>query len=426
MIKNIKLTQMPKWHYVQSVHDAAKPYPRLRLLDGQWIPQFNTEDDETIDVIQSEDTWNISGNNEKRSEYTIGTVFSIKNLQLYTNAKKVSHGRADPHWLEPIEEVDAMANIRTYDNVVTGKTTLVELDEEPVTEEEEETPAPVIIGDSTYLEDLLKENPCPGIGKTGGFYITKKVWNKAIYKLHKKQHVLFKGESGLGKTEIAEMIAKQMNMPVRRVDFGTVTDTIDLIGTHIIDADGTSKYNLSPFMHYIQEPVVILLDEINRAPADVGNVLFPLLDRHRAINLSQVFSESDRVIKVHPECLFMATANIGHKFTGTNQLDVALKNRFLGKITLGYLTPAQELQVLMKNTGIDKAQGGVLLKVANAIRSKLETQQLTAEFSTRQTLSVAQDIADGWPLMDALESFLSEEVDDVAEYKQIEDILQAF
>lgn len=144
-------------------------------------------------------------------------------------------------------------------------------------------------------------------------------------------NTLIVGPSGLGKTDIAVNLAKVLKVPITIFDMGTMTDPImGLVGTHVIEVKGGktySKFAKSRFSEIIQKPGIVLLDEINRAAASANNLLFPCCDFRRELPMEYSFGDT-RPIKVHPRCVFFATANIGSQFTGTHKLDRALVDRF--------------------------------------------------------------------------------------------------
>lgn len=59
-----------------------------------------------------------------------------------------------------------------------------------------------------------------------------------------------------------------------------------------------------------------------------NNLLFPVLDFRRELSMEYSFHDNTP-IKVHDECIFIATANIGSQYTGTHKVDRALLDRFL-------------------------------------------------------------------------------------------------
>ena len=55
-----------------------------------------------------------------------------------------------------------------------------------------------------------------------------------------------------------------------------------------------------------------------------NNILFPCLDGRRTLPVEIADASSTRSISVHPDVTFIATANIGNEYTGTQDIDEAL------------------------------------------------------------------------------------------------------
>lgn len=140
------------------------------------------------------------------------------------------------------------------------------------------------------------------------------------------------GATGTGKTEVVANIAKVFGIPLTIFDMGTMTDPImGLVGNHVISVeDGVTKseFKRSRFSEVIQKPGIVLLDEISRAGAMANNLLFPCLDFRRELPMEYSFHDTTPV-KIHPNCVFFSTANMGSQYTGTHKLDRALLDRFM-------------------------------------------------------------------------------------------------
>ena len=164
---------------------------------------------------------------------------------------------------------------------------------------------------------------------------------------------------------------------------------------------GSSKFDYAKFAQDIQKPGVILLDELSRAPIQSNNILFPCLDDRRTLPVEIAGCKDTRTITVHPEVCFIATANIGAEYTGTNIMDRALQNRFF-PIELNYLDSKQESKVLQQRCGVSEADANLIVRVATEIRNIYKKQELSISVSTRETLMVANLVSDGWTLKEAL------------------------
>lgn len=148
----------------------------------------------------------------------------------------------------------------------------------------------------------------------------------------KQVNTLLLGPTGQGKTELVYYLAKSLDLPLTIFDMSTMSDPImSLIGAHtidIIDGEQRSKFVPSRFSQVIQQPGIVLLDELSRAEHGATNILFPCLDFRRELPMEYCFSDCSP-IKVHPKCCFFATANVGAEYSGVKKIDRALLDRFL-------------------------------------------------------------------------------------------------
>lgn len=268
-----------------------------------------------------------------------------------------------------------------------------------------ELPEESIVKNEDLLTKIKHDYPCPTISDSG-FYIEERNWNFLVRNILKQTNTILIGPTGTGKTEIIRFICDKLGMPCHIYDMGSMQDPLtDLLGSHRLE-NGSSIFDYAKFVSDIQQPGVILLDELSRAPLTANNILFPCLDSRRTLPVEIADSKNDRVIKVHPECTFIATANIGSEYSGTQEIDAALLNRFL-PLQLDYLPQDIEIKVLIKRTNIDVKLAEKLVKFANKVRSSYMSGMLSKSVSTRETLACAELIVDGFSILDAVDFVIS-------------------
>jgi hypothetical protein len=116
--------------------------------------------------------------------------------------------------------------------------------------------------------------------------------------------VLVRGRHGVGKSEVVYMIAKQRGLPVveRRASQMTEGDLLGLPDTaDLSDGRKATTWNAPDWLvTACTEPVVVFLDEVDRATMEVRQGLFELTDS-RKINGWHL----------HPETLIVAAVNGG-------------------------------------------------------------------------------------------------------------------
>ncbi len=332
--------------------------------------------------------------------------------------------------IRPFNEDDFNSfNEYKYDCSVKYESTPVkETEPEKITTEDVETATPTTITVDTttnILAEIKKNYKCPTI--SSGFYVPQNTWNYLVRNILKKKNTLLLGPTGTGKTDIIIRIAKALNLELNIYDMGAMIDPLtDLLGTHRIK-DGNSVFDYAKFVSDVQKPGIILLDELSRAPLMTNNILFPCLDHRRTLNIEIAGSTDVRAVKVHPDCVFIATANIGQEYSGTNDIDAALMNRF-NALQVDYLPQDIEAKVLNVRTGIDIDSAKKILNVANAIRDSYLKQSISKPISTRETLECAELVVDGFLIKDAVNLIFCQKFSksDNDEYSVVKNLIMGF
>ncbi len=380
-------------------HIFLKTYPegginRLRALPGQRFPD-STEIPENL---------NIQADSKIRARCPIGTVFCTPALELRQSRSRSNGDGLAPFMaaiggifpmdcpedpLQPSEEM-----ISDWEEYKKKNVSVLEgLFAQP-----EETNAPSRC--KTLLERIRTEKAWskPSIS-TDGFSIDSHRWEMAMTFIHNHDNLLLTGPSGTGKTELVLLACKRLGLECRKYNMGTMSDPMSaLLGVHRIK-DGKSVFEPAQFLEDIQRPGVVLLDEINRAPLNALNYLMSCLDGTREMRNDYV--SPVQTVKVHPECVFVATANIGAEFVGTNMLDPALSSRFF-RLQMEYPTVDDETAVLVSRYGIQKTDAINICKVAKDIRDSYVKGDLSTAVTVRQTLMAAKLVSCGYSALEAL------------------------
>jgi hypothetical protein len=144
-------------------------------------------------------------------------------------------------------------------------------------------------------------------------------------KLHADISILMRGPTGIGKSHVARAMAESFNIPFVDVRLSTMSEG-DVGGYP--DIEGMKESGImtfcmpSWFMRACKEPVLLMLDEMNRALPGVQQSAFQIvLDR-------ELGNDKDGVPhKLHPETRVYAAVNAGSEYD-VNEIDPALLRRF--------------------------------------------------------------------------------------------------
>lgn len=147
-------------------------------------------------------------------------------------------------------------------------------------------------------------------------------------------HALIEGVPGVAKTLTAKLLAKTMDIDYTRVQFTPDLMPSDIIGTTVYYMhNNTFEFNRGPVFTNI-----LLIDEINRAPAKTQAALFEVMQERQV-------TVDGKTYPMSPPFLVFATQNpVEHE--GVYKLPEAQLDRFLFKIEVGYPSMEEEVGIL--------------------------------------------------------------------------------
>ena len=165
----------------------------------------------------------------------------------------------------------------------------------------------------------------------------KEMINQILIAILSDGHVLIEGVPGIAKTLTAKLAAKSISAGFSRIQF-----TPDLMPSDVL---GTSIFNMSTSQfEFKRGPVfgnIVLVDEINRAPAKTQAALLEVMEE-RQVTIDGI------TYKMEEPFIVFATQNPIEQ-EGTYQLPEAQLDRFLFKINVGYPTVDEEITILDNN-----------------------------------------------------------------------------
>ena len=149
-------------------------------------------------------------------------------------------------------------------------------------------------------------------------------------------HVLLEGVPGVAKTLSSKVVSKALDIKFCRIQFTPDLMPSDVLGTSVFNMkDSSFNFRRGPIFSNI-----VLIDEINRAPAKTQAALFEVMEER------QITYDGNRYEMEFP-FLVIATMNPIEQ-EGTYNLPEAQLDRFLFKIKINYPDLEQETEILKR------------------------------------------------------------------------------
>jgi MoxR-like ATPase len=147
-------------------------------------------------------------------------------------------------------------------------------------------------------------------------------------------HILIEGVPGVAKTLSAKLMAKLIDADFSRIQFTPDLMPSDVLGTSVFNPKEASfQFKAGPLFSNI-----VLIDEINRAPAKTQSALFEVMEERQVTVDGTTYT-------MNTPFMVLATQNPVDQ-EGTYRLPEAQLDRFLFKIEVGYPTLEEEIIIL--------------------------------------------------------------------------------
>ncbi len=189
-------------------------------------------------------------------------------------------------------------------------------------------------------------------------------------------HVLIEGVPGVAKTLTAKLVSKSLAVQFSRIQFTPDLMPSDVLGTPVFNPrEATFDFKRGPLFSNI-----VLIDEINRAPAKTQSALFEVMEERQ-------ITVDGRTYHMQPPFMVLATQNPIEQ-EGTYRLPEAQLDRFLFKIEVPYPSEEEELEILSQfhNLGSTDAmsaiepvlQGDIVVQIRKVVKEIVIEQRLLA------------------------------------------------
>jgi MoxR-like ATPase len=147
-------------------------------------------------------------------------------------------------------------------------------------------------------------------------------------------HVLFEGFPGVAKTLLVKLVARSISVDFKRIQFTPDLMPSDVVGTVVFNqSEGSFSFHRGPVFSNI-----VLIDEINRAPAKTQSSLFEVMEER------QVTIEGETHPLDYPFLVIGTQNPIDQE--GTYRLPEAQLDRFVFKINIPYPSMEEEQAIL--------------------------------------------------------------------------------
>jgi len=187
-------------------------------------------------------------------------------------------------------------------------------------------------------------------------------------------HVLIEGVPGIAKTITAKLFAKTLDTHFSRLQFTPDLMPSDVLGTSVLNMKTSDfEFKKGPIFSNI-----VLIDEINRAPAKTQAALFEVMEE-RQITIDGVR------YPMAPPFMVLATQNPVEQ-EGTYALPEAQLDRFLFKIKVQYPSLEEEVAILKSH----HARKGVIAK--NTISAIINPEKLATFRTQTQAVMIEEKI----------------------------------
>ncbi|MEE9447310.1 MAG: CbbQ/NirQ/NorQ/GpvN family protein [Arenicellales bacterium] len=194
--------------------------------------------------------------------------------------------------------------------------------------------------------------------------------------------VLLKGPTGCGKSRFMEHMAWRLKRPLITVSCHDDLTSSDLVGRYLI-VGGETRWTDGPLTRAVRCGGICYLDEVVEARKDTTVVIHPLADDRRALPIEK----TGELVQAGPEFCLAISYNPGYQSV-LKDLKQSTRQRFVA-IEFDYPEATMEMQIIVKESGIDEGIAKQLVKFAGMTRN-LKGNGLEEGASTRLLVHAAK------------------------------------
>jgi MoxR-like ATPase len=184
-------------------------------------------------------------------------------------------------------------------------------------------------------------------------------------------HVLVEDHPGVGKTALVRALARSIDGAYARIQCTSDLLPADVVGTNVFN-QREARFEFRPGPVFAN---LVLVDEINRAPPKTQSGLLECM-QERHVTIDTVTHEIARPFTV------LATQN-PIEYAGTYPLPENQLDRFMVRVSLGYPSAAQEVEMFSEHSAGDRV---LSLEPVATVADVLAAQDATLRVHTSERL----------------------------------------
>jgi MoxR-like ATPase len=186
-------------------------------------------------------------------------------------------------------------------------------------------------------------------------------------------HLLLEDVPGVGKTSLAEALARSFGLSFARIQFTSDLLPTDILGAQVFRTQtSTFEFRRGPLFHQL-----VLADELNRAPPRTQSALLEAMAQGQ-VSLDSVTHEL-------PDPFVVVATQNPVELAGTYPLPDSQLDRFLMRLSLGHPSPEVEARLLVTRTLADPVR---------ALDAASSPEELSALQHFAAGVRVSDDVAD--------------------------------